>query len=287
MKYIVVDLEMNSLAKEYVEERMVCKKEVIEIGAVVLDDTYQEIGSFKTLVKPQYNDVISPYFSNLTGITTEMVENAPVFETALKLFFQWCHNMKDQIRIYQWSESDLEQIAAELNLKKITLEEADRELLSNWEDFQLEYGEKLNLTKLITCDGEIIGFVSLLTDSIKLKIINENAVKITIKNKLNISENNRIPAIKIGRFAISKKYAKKGLGSHILKSIILNIKNIAETEVGLRFIIVEGYASAYTFYVNHNNFHSLKKDENEIKKLDKIIQENPERTFDLYLDLKD
>ncbi|WP_296872205.1 N-acetyltransferase [uncultured Methanobrevibacter sp.] len=147
--------------------------------------------------------------------------------------------------------------------------------------------EKLNLTKLITCDGEIIGFVSLLTDSIKLKIINENAVKITIKNKLNISENNRIPAIKIGRFAISKKYAKKGLGSHILKSIILNIKNIAETEVGLRFIIVEGYASAYTFYVNHNNFHSLKKDENEIKKLDKIIQQNPERTFDLYLDLKD
>lgn len=146
--------------------------------------------------------------------------------------------------------------------------------------------EKLNLTKLITCDGEIIGFVSLLSDSIKLKIINDNSVKLTIKEKLNISENNRIPAIKIGRFAIDKKYSGQGLGSHILKSIILNIKDISEKEVGLRFIVVEGYASAYTFYVEHNNFNSLKKDENDIKKIDKIIEHSPERTFYLYLDLK-
>lgn len=146
--------------------------------------------------------------------------------------------------------------------------------------------EKLNLTKLITCDGEIIGFVSLLTDAIKLKIINDNAVKITIKGKLNITENNMIPAVKIGRFAIAKKYSGRGLGSHILKSIILNIKDIAETDVGLRFIVVEGYASVYNFYVEHNHFHSLKKDENELKELDKIIKHSPERTFYLYLDLK-
>ena len=179
-----------------------------------------------------------------------------------------------------------ETLSEEHDLSDFECESEDlNDFLKN--DALKQQNEKLNLTKLITCDGEIIGFVSLLTDSIKLKIINENSVKITIKNKLNISENNRIPAIKIGRFAISKKYAKKGLGSHILKSIILNIKNIAETEVGLRFVVVEGYASAYTFYVKHNNFHSLKKDEKELKKLDKIIQQNPERTFDLYLDLKD
>lgn len=111
-------------------------------------------------------------------------------------------------------------------------------------------------------------------------------VKITIKEKLNISENNRIPAIKIGRFAIAKKYSGKGLGSHLLKSIILNIKDIAETEIGLRFIVVEGYASAYNFYVTHNNFRSLKKDEKDLKNLDKIVKHSPERTFYLYLDLK-
>lgn len=44
MKHVVVDLEMNGLAKEYKEERKIWGREVIEIGAVVLDDDYHEIG---------------------------------------------------------------------------------------------------------------------------------------------------------------------------------------------------------------------------------------------------
>lgn len=38
MKHIVVDLEMNHLARNYKEERLICSMEVIEIGAVVLDE---------------------------------------------------------------------------------------------------------------------------------------------------------------------------------------------------------------------------------------------------------
>ena len=67
--------------------------------------------------------------------------------------------------------------------------------------------EKLNLTKLITCDGAIIGFVSLLTDSMKLKLLRDKVEKEKIKGKSNVSENNPILAIKIGRFAIYRKYA--------------------------------------------------------------------------------
>jgi len=69
--------------------------------------------------------------------------------------------------------------------------------------------EKLNLTKLITCNGEIIGFVSLLTDTMKLKLLRDELEKEKIKGKLNVSENNPVPAIKIGRFAIDRKYAGK------------------------------------------------------------------------------
>ena len=47
-----------------------------KIGAVLLDEQYQEIGYFNTLVKPQYNDQIERRIENLTGITTEMVQNA-------------------------------------------------------------------------------------------------------------------------------------------------------------------------------------------------------------------
>ena len=48
-------------------------------------------------------------------------------------------------------------------------------------------------------------------------------------------------------------------------SVLFNIKNIAEINVGLRFVTVEGYASAYKFYTYHN-FINLKKDDDKIKK---------------------
>ena len=42
---------------------------------------------------------------------------------------------------------------------------------------------KLNLTKLIICDNKLIGFVSLLTDSIIIKDVRDDELKIDIKNK--------------------------------------------------------------------------------------------------------
>ena len=59
--------------------------------------------------------------------------------------------------------------------------------------------EKLNITKLMICDNEIIGFVTLLTDSLKLKVVRDENIKELIKNELNIrkkqhciSENRKI-----------------------------------------------------------------------------------------------
>ena len=70
MKHIVIDLEMNKLGQNYKNEREICKCEVIQIGAVLLDDEYQEIGSFNTLVKPRYNEHIDKKIEKLTGIST-------------------------------------------------------------------------------------------------------------------------------------------------------------------------------------------------------------------------
>lgn len=76
MKHIVVDLEMNNIRQKSVARR-ICTNETIEIGAVMLDDGLQEISSFRTYVKPEYNDGIVPKISRLTGITDAMVANAP------------------------------------------------------------------------------------------------------------------------------------------------------------------------------------------------------------------
>lgn len=50
MKHIVIDLEMNKIARSS-EARKICKSEIIEIGAVMHDENLQEIGNFRTYVK--------------------------------------------------------------------------------------------------------------------------------------------------------------------------------------------------------------------------------------------
>lgn len=147
--------------------------------------------------------------------------------------------------------------------------------------------EKLNVTKLVMYNGDIIGFASLLTDTLNLKNIKDENLRLKIKGKLNINSNKRgISAVKIGRLAIDRKYSNKGLGSHILRSILNNLKKISENKVGFRFIIIEEYAKAFNFYVVRNGFEYLKKDEKSIKNIDFIMNRDPTKTFYLYLDLE-
>lgn len=158
-------------------------------------------------------------------------------------------------------------------------------------DALVQQKDKINITKLIVCDDVIIGFVSLLTDTIPLKNVRNEKSRIELKPHFNsniekVSKNKPLPAVKIGRFAIDKKYTGHGLGTHILRNVINSIRKLSNNQVGLRFIIVEAYASAYTFYAFHNHFSNLKKDDKTIEeKLDKIIKQNLEQTFYLYLDI--
>lgn len=167
--------------------------------------------------------------------------------------------------------------------------ECDSEDLTNFlkNDALKQQDMNLNLTQLVICDNEVVGFVSLLTDTLKLKTVQNQNLKKEIKLELDISENNEVPAIKIGRLAIDKKYSKEGLGAHVLGNVLLNIIDLSKTRVGLRFVTVESYAKAYDFYAKKFNFLSRKSDEKILKKIDKIKKQDPERSFYLYLDLKD
>ena len=136
-------------------------------------------------------------------------------------------------------------------------------------------------------DEKIIGYVSLLTDTLILKNIPDKNVQQKIKNQLEItSKNKNISAVKIGRLALDQEYSGEVLGSHILRNILTNLKIISEKEIGFRFIIVEGYAKAFNFYVVNNGFEYLQKDYENIKNIDFISQRDPTRRFYLYFDLE-
>ena len=155
------------------------------------------------------------------------------------------------------------------------------------EDALPQQNENLNVTKLVMCKGKIIGYTSLLTDALILKNINDESLKLKIKGKLGVkSKNKNAPAVKIGRLAIDKRYAGKGLGSHILDNILANLKKISKNHIGFRFIIVEGYAKALNFYIVKNGFENLEKDKEKVENINFISKRDPTKRFFLYFDLK-
>ena len=71
-KYVCLDLETTGLSSQY--------DEIIEICAIKIDDG-KEIERFQTLVKPE--NEIDEYISELTGITNELVADAPHIKDVL------------------------------------------------------------------------------------------------------------------------------------------------------------------------------------------------------------
>lgn len=150
MKHVVVDLEMNKI-RQNTEARRICTSETIEIGAVMLDDNLQEIASFRTYVKPEYNDGIVRKISKLTGITDDMVANAPLFNDAFRMFTNWCLGTGDEVMVYAWSDSDYNQISKEIILKGYEPTEAEIPLLSEaWADFQQEFDSHLGFERRLS-----------------------------------------------------------------------------------------------------------------------------------------
>ncbi len=151
MNYIIVDLEMNPVAKEYKREREISKMEIIEIGAVIMDEQFLVLGEFKTLVKPMFNSEIYRRYETLTGISTQMVSSAPAFTTAYEMFVNWCESYGSEYEVYAWSDTDYHQIVAELEQKNYQDEDKKR-ILDHWYDFQKEYTEKLGLERIMSLE---------------------------------------------------------------------------------------------------------------------------------------
>lgn len=184
-------------------------------------------------------------------------------------------------REYILSNYTFEKLNKEHDLSEFTCNSDDlNDFIKN--DALNQQEDNLNVTKLICCDDEIIGFFSLLADSINLKSIRDEKTRETIKKHL--PKVKRVPAVKIGRFAIDKKYSNQGIGSHIIGHIMLNILDLSE-DLALRFILIKTYAKPYKFYVKNNNFENLKKDDKKLEKLDKVIERDPQCTFYLYHDI--
>ena len=140
MKHVVVDLEMNPVSREYREVRRTLNDEVIEIGAVKLDENYRQVGEFQSYVKPEYGEV-KQHITRLTGITKEMVADKETFRGVFQRFLDWIG--PEETTIYSWSMSDIKQLRQECRWK---LKDFDvKWLSSHWVDLQKQFDDRLGL----------------------------------------------------------------------------------------------------------------------------------------------
>ena len=148
MKYIFLDLEMNPVNREFKEVRKCCSREIIEIGAVMLDEKLNIVSEFREYVKPAYNAEVVRRVRNLTGITTEMLDDAAPFCQVFDRFVRWCGN--EEYQIYSWSDNDIYQMMDELQLKYLQDRPEISYMLNHWQDFQEEFSRLLCLGSIVS-----------------------------------------------------------------------------------------------------------------------------------------
>lgn len=99
MNYIVLDLEFNQPFPFKNGRQTVlnpeCPFEIIQIGAVKLNDEFEQTDSFNFLIKPKIYNRMHPFVEKITGITLEQIKNCPSFPEAYNAFIDFIGQEKN------------------------------------------------------------------------------------------------------------------------------------------------------------------------------------------------
>ena len=146
MQHIFLDFEMNPIPRENREARAIVLGEIIQIGAVKLNEDYQLTDRFSLNVRPEYSPIM-PHITELTGIKQSDVDDAPLLRDAIDQFTAWILEGSGQgdgkVRIYAWSNSDWRQFSGECKLKNIPIPKC----YNRWMDFQRVYTRLMGLSR--------------------------------------------------------------------------------------------------------------------------------------------
>ena len=101
MDYIILDLEWNTVYHK-AENRPI--NEILQIGAVRLNQNFDIIDTFQVMVRSQLTSKLSGKVVRLTGITNEDMLRGIPLEAAFKAYNEWAEG--DTVTM-TWSTSDL------------------------------------------------------------------------------------------------------------------------------------------------------------------------------------
>ncbi len=110
--YIVFDLEWNQGEAPVTANDKTLNFEIVEIGAIKLNEKRQKIGEFSRLVKPQVHTQMHKITGKLIHLSMEDLENGDLFQDAAKDFLEWCG---EDPKFCTWGPLDLREFQCNLD----------------------------------------------------------------------------------------------------------------------------------------------------------------------------
>lgn len=106
MKYILVDFEWNRPTddRHVIDTPIDFESEIIEIGAVKLDEEFNCLDEFQSFVKPQFYSVMNGEVASLTKIRVNLLDKALGFQDVFNSFRDWC---EDDYCLCTWGDHDI------------------------------------------------------------------------------------------------------------------------------------------------------------------------------------
>ena len=114
--FIIYDLEATCW-----RSRAPKQVEVIEIGAVKVNEALAIIDEFCVFIKPTLHPKISAFCTELTSITQYDIDRAPPFDEAAEAFEDWISPKDVRTVLMSWGEFDKRQLLSDGKLHDIDL----------------------------------------------------------------------------------------------------------------------------------------------------------------------
>lgn len=137
MKYVIMDLEWNRPQSKWkvVDDPFKFYDEIIQIGAVKVTESLEELDRYNAFVKPKYYHKVHREVTELTDITTEMVQEGKLFPEVCQEFLDWCG---DDSVFVTWSGNDKRVLE-----NNMLIHNMDIEVLPMFYDVQLMFDDQI------------------------------------------------------------------------------------------------------------------------------------------------
>lgn len=138
-EFVIFDLEATCID----DKNTYFENEIIEIGAVKLNQDGIIIDTFSVLTKPDDNTILSNFCTTLTTIKQSDLENVPYLKETLIDFYTWSKNCV----LISWGGYDMKQITRDVIKQDIENIVNLNDMIDRHINFKKWYQIKNNLKK--------------------------------------------------------------------------------------------------------------------------------------------